>query len=71
MSLWFKPCLAVLLLSGILVITPMGGLGAADYPSKAIQLIVPFPPGGGSDITARFINDRLSALFGQPVLVVT
>ncbi len=70
MSPWCKPSLAALLLSGILAITPMSGLGAAEYPSKAIQLIVPFPPGGGSDITARFINDRLSALFGQPVLVV-
>jgi tripartite-type tricarboxylate transporter receptor subunit TctC len=46
------------------------GLNAAEYPARPVQVVVPFPPGGGSDVTARFISDRLSALLGQPVLVV-
>lgn len=43
---------------------------AADYPTKSIQLMVAFPPGGGSDIVARQISPKLSDLLGQPVVVV-
>ena len=43
---------------------------AADYPNKPIQLIVPFAPGGGGDITARLISPKVSALLGQAVAVV-
>jgi tripartite-type tricarboxylate transporter receptor subunit TctC len=44
--------------------------GAADYPTKPIQMIVPFTPGGGTDVPARLIVDRVSALLGQQVIVV-
>jgi tripartite-type tricarboxylate transporter receptor subunit TctC len=39
------------------------------YPSKAIHLIVPFPPGGGNDFIARFIAQKLSNGFKQSVVV--
>jgi tripartite-type tricarboxylate transporter receptor subunit TctC len=44
---------------------------AADgaYPVKTIRLIVPFPPGTNSEIAARIIADRLSAKFGQAVII--
>ena len=44
--------------------------GAADYPTKPIQLVVPFPPGGGADTAARFVSDKVSERLGQPVVVV-
>ena len=43
---------------------------AADsYPSKAVRLVVPFTPGGGNDIAARFVAQRLSESFKQTAVV--
>lgn len=41
----------------------------AAYPEKPIHLVVPFPPGGGTDATARLIADAISPLIGQNIVV--
>lgn len=43
--------------------------GAQTYPAKPISLVVPFPPGGSSDVLARSLSDKLSQSLGQPVIV--
>lgn len=43
--------------------------GAQAYPSKPIRIIVPYPPGGTSDILARSIGPGITAALGQPVVV--
>jgi tripartite-type tricarboxylate transporter receptor subunit TctC len=42
---------------------------AQPYPSRPIRFIVPFPPGGGTDLLARTISTRLREALGQPVVV--
>jgi tripartite-type tricarboxylate transporter receptor subunit TctC len=44
--------------------------GRADtYPSKPIRLIVPYPPGSGTDIVARLLGQKLTESWGQPIIV--
>jgi tripartite-type tricarboxylate transporter receptor subunit TctC len=42
---------------------------AADYPVRTVTIVVGFPPGGASDILARIVTNKLSALLGQPFVV--
>jgi tripartite-type tricarboxylate transporter receptor subunit TctC len=42
---------------------------AQTYPSRQISLIVPFPPGGSTDTTARILAEHMSATLGVPVIV--
>ncbi len=42
---------------------------AAQYPNKPVTIVVPFPPGGGTDTGTRIIAQRLSLRWGQPVMV--
>ncbi|MGE0348411.1 Bug family tripartite tricarboxylate transporter substrate binding protein [Hydrogenophaga sp.] len=42
---------------------------AQGFPSKTVTLVVPFPPGGGPDLAARVLADKLAPKFGQPVVV--
>jgi tripartite-type tricarboxylate transporter receptor subunit TctC len=46
-----------------------GAALAQTYPVKPVKLLVPFPPGGNTDIVGRMIADKLSASFGQQVYV--
>ncbi|MBI4194061.1 MAG: tripartite tricarboxylate transporter substrate binding protein [Betaproteobacteria bacterium] len=39
-----------------------------EYPARQIRLVVSFPPGGGSDLIARVVAQKLAAAFGQPVV---
>ena len=55
-----------LLIAGCALAT---AVSAQDYPSRAINLIVPFPPGGGSDLMGRLIAEALTPRLGQQVVV--
>src|SRR5581483_8920365 len=42
---------------------------AADWPTRPIHLIVPYPPGGSTDVAARLVGDALTRALGQQVVV--
>ena len=44
-------------------------LAQSDYPSKPVKIIVPFPPGGTSDVMGRMVADELSKILKQPFIV--
>jgi tripartite-type tricarboxylate transporter receptor subunit TctC len=49
--------------------TKIGAAHAQAYPSKPIRFVVPFPPGGSTDVGARIIAENLSRAFGQQVYI--
>src|SRR5262249_34353201 len=42
---------------------------AQNYPSRPISLIVPFPPGGSTDVAARILAEKIRPLLGQPIII--
>jgi tripartite-type tricarboxylate transporter receptor subunit TctC len=67
---------AVLVAAGCAVLStpasaqPVAGTGTAQtYPGKAIRFVLPFPPGGTSDILARLIGAKLTEKWGQQIIV--
>ncbi len=56
--------------ASILAIAPWGAVHAqSGYPDKPIRFIVPFPPGGGTDILSRIVTDKLNATLGWKTVV--
>jgi tripartite-type tricarboxylate transporter receptor subunit TctC len=41
----------------------------AAYPSRPVRLVVPYPPGGATDVIARMIGEKLTSQWGQPVVI--
>jgi len=46
-----------------------GAALAQPYPDKPVRFVVPYPPGGGTDVIARIVQERFQAALGQPVVI--
>ena len=58
-----------LLLLALSLVAFWGAADAQDYPNKPITFIVPYPPGGGTDVIARILQEPLAAELGQPIII--
>jgi tripartite-type tricarboxylate transporter receptor subunit TctC len=56
-------------LSALLLATTTALAAAQGFPSKPVRIVVPFPPGGSTDLLARRIAEKWQASMGQPVIV--
>jgi len=62
------PFLAAAVAAAIVALVPAVA-SAQTYPGKPIHVVVPFPPGGSTDLLARRIGEKLSLVWNQPVIV--
>src|SRR5512135_3418191 len=63
---WLAAC--AIAIAGLAASAPaLAQRDAESYPSRPIRLIVPFAPGGGTDLVARAIAQKLTEAWGQPV----
>src|SRR3979411_2000290 len=56
-------------LSAASLLAPGVARAQAVYPARFVRLVVPFPPGGGTDAIARVVSGKLSAIWGQHMVV--
>ena len=59
---WLAPLAVALALSA-------GAAVGQGYPTKPIRFVVPYPPGGGTDVVARILNEPLATELGQPIII--
>jgi tripartite-type tricarboxylate transporter receptor subunit TctC len=62
------PDMRRLLVACFAVLASIGAVAAQTYPSRP-TLVVPFPPGGSTDVIARILAERMRATLGQPVVI--
>ena len=55
--------------AAVLTALATGIAGAQQFPNKPVRMIVPFPPGGSTDLVARVVGQKLSDLWGQQVVI--
>lgn len=63
-----RRALSALLLVGLIGVAP-AAQAQADYPSRPLSFVVPYPPGGAADVFARQLATQLAVRLGQPVVV--
>lgn len=63
-----KKYMAMIALSSV-ALAPVAAVAQGGYPDRPIKLVVPYPPGSGTDTVARYAARRLETAFGKPVVI--
>lgn len=61
--------LALTAVAAMALLAPMAVSAQTNYPDKPVRFVVPYPPGGGTDVVARIVQARLQAALGQSVVI--
>lgn len=69
LRLSFKKVLGAFAAGLLTLAAPLVMAQAAFQPNKPVKIVVPFPPGGGTDAVSRIVGERLSQMWNQPVIV--
>ena len=57
------------LLGAVLAVALCGAAAAQDYPTRPITLVVPYAAGGGNDVMARIVAEKMSKSLGQQIVI--
>jgi tripartite-type tricarboxylate transporter receptor subunit TctC len=60
---------ALVLLSGATLTSTSAAIAQDNYPARAVRMVIPYPPGGPTDLAGRMVGQRLSERWKQPVIV--
>jgi tripartite-type tricarboxylate transporter receptor subunit TctC len=61
--------IAVSVAASVWALVSGAAIGQDRYPARPVRLVIPFAPGGGSDVTARLLGPRVAERLGQPVVI--
>ena len=61
--------LAPMLAAAFLALAPAPAAAQADYPNRAIRIVIPLAPGGTADTLPRMVGEKLTLKWGQPVII--
>lgn len=64
-----NPIRRLLCLAATAALLPLAALAQGGYPDKPVRFVVPYPPGGGTDVIARIVQGKLQAQLGQTVVI--
>ncbi len=62
-------CVRVALTLAVACLLPLGVAAQTSYPDKPVKFVVPYPPGGGTDVIARIVQERFHHALGQPIVI--
>ena len=68
-NLYRRRVAGLMVAAAVVAALPFAPARAQGYPDKPIRFVVPYPPGGGTDVIARIVQERFSVLLGQSVII--